>query len=484
MVYNFKPAQCVTTKFILPTDEDAASSVSNVEVAGTFNNWEPTSLKRKHGRWETTLELTPGPHQYKFLVDGEWKHDPKKPKIDNGLGGLNNLLNIFRGATSTEVPSSCLKTSTVVERYIPKNRNIKEVNNKNKESNVWWRKNGKNWMKNVSGARNVEEAVTIKEEDVKNEHNYSSPLKMQVPMHINVMEEETIIKEEDSMVEKEKIIIEEEEVDSTAVEEVQNIVEVLVDVAAVEGEQIVSEEPGDVAVVEQEETVMIVPVDVTVEEEVQDSPAFIAAMDAMANVITESASETFMEKTSSEFEVVVGSSSDDTPEELHQVEPKVTQDWKVGDQCVAQWRGRYWYNCQIVDIKENQVLVKYLDYGDVDYTTIEELKPSGSLDEEGRLKEEEKEEVRGWGTGVTFGSSTWDDGHLQEFPPEADQHGKTPKCDEVPEGIVEGIVATFINQFVEELVPDSHNGPENIKQGKSYKNMERRKKIGPSRVAE
>merc|ERR1719228_2908006 len=127
---------------------------------------------------------------------------------------------------------------------------------------------------------------------------------MQVPMHIN------------------------------AVEEVQNIVEVLVDVAAVEGEQIVSEEPGDVAVVEQEETVMIVPVDVTVEEEVQDSPAFIAAMDAMANVITESASETFMEKTSSEFEVVVGSSSDDALEELHQVEPKVTQDWKVGDQCV------------------------------------------------------------------------------------------------------------------------------------------------------
>merc|ERR1719228_2787968 len=109
---------------------------------------------------------------------------------------------------------------------------------------------------------------------------------MQVPMHIN------------------------------AVEEVQNIVEVLVDVAAVEGEQIVSGEPVGGAVVEQEETFMIVPVDVTVEEEVQDSPAFIAAMDAKANVITESASETLMEKTSSEFEVVVGSSSDDALEEL------------------------------------------------------------------------------------------------------------------------------------------------------------------------
>jgi len=55
--------------------------------------------------------------------------------------------------------------------------------------------------------------------------------------------------------------------------------------------------------------------------------------------------------------------------------------WKVGDECVAKWRGRYWYNGRILEIIHDQVLVEYLDCGDEDYASLDELKPAGSLTE-------------------------------------------------------------------------------------------------------
>ncbi len=56
-----------------------APAAGAVTVAGTFNNWDPaaTSLKRDStGTWMTTLDLPPGRHEYKFVVDGEWCCEP------------------------------------------------------------------------------------------------------------------------------------------------------------------------------------------------------------------------------------------------------------------------------------------------------------------------------------------------------------------------------------------------------------------------
>merc|ERR1719186_345758 len=62
--------------------------------------------------------------------------------------------------------------------------------------------------------------------------------------------------------------------------------------------------------------------------------------------------------------------------------------WKVGDLCVAKWReDGVWYNSKILGIDNNKVNVLFVEYGNQDYTVMEELKPPGSLDTNGTLKE-------------------------------------------------------------------------------------------------
>ena len=56
-----------------------APGAHRVFVAGTYNDWDTTATPLEHeagGLWETFLELPPGHHEYKFLVDGAWTCEP------------------------------------------------------------------------------------------------------------------------------------------------------------------------------------------------------------------------------------------------------------------------------------------------------------------------------------------------------------------------------------------------------------------------
>ena len=67
-------------------------------VAGDFNDWHETSCRLTHypcGVWETVIPLKKGVYQYKFIVDGEWTHDPSNPcKMLNEFGGTNSALEV------------------------------------------------------------------------------------------------------------------------------------------------------------------------------------------------------------------------------------------------------------------------------------------------------------------------------------------------------------------------------------------------------
>ena len=70
-----------------------------VAVAGSFNNWdiEANLLKDKTGAgaYAAILLLTPGLHEYKFVIDGAWCVDPGCPQwIQNDQGTLNSLLRV------------------------------------------------------------------------------------------------------------------------------------------------------------------------------------------------------------------------------------------------------------------------------------------------------------------------------------------------------------------------------------------------------
>ena len=74
-----------------------APDAQSVMVTGTFSGWQqPTPLKKdKKGLWKTTLTLEPGRHEYRFLVDGEWRDDPQcGERVPNQFGGENCVVHV------------------------------------------------------------------------------------------------------------------------------------------------------------------------------------------------------------------------------------------------------------------------------------------------------------------------------------------------------------------------------------------------------
>ena len=72
---------------------------SEVFVAGSFNDWNPTQYRMSDnpgsGHCKTTLVLPPGRHEYKFVVNGEWRVDPNCPEwVPNDQGSLNSVITV------------------------------------------------------------------------------------------------------------------------------------------------------------------------------------------------------------------------------------------------------------------------------------------------------------------------------------------------------------------------------------------------------
>ncbi len=87
--------------------------VSTAALRGDFNNWGETPMpKQPDGSFAVTVLLTPGRHEYKFFINGEWPRDmssareggPVDPKadgyVDDGFGGKNAYRDV---AATTEV---------------------------------------------------------------------------------------------------------------------------------------------------------------------------------------------------------------------------------------------------------------------------------------------------------------------------------------------------------------------------------------------
>jgi hypothetical protein len=75
-----------------------APKAQTVAVAGDFNNWSPVhAMKRSEpGVWTIVIPLTPGVHDYSFIVDGEkWVPDPTAPGIPDGFGGMNSRVAVL-----------------------------------------------------------------------------------------------------------------------------------------------------------------------------------------------------------------------------------------------------------------------------------------------------------------------------------------------------------------------------------------------------
>lgn len=76
-----------------------APRAKDVLLAGDFTDWEkePLVMDRMKPRSRTfavVVDLAPGRYEYKFIVDGEWRTDPKADSAPNEFGGENSVISV------------------------------------------------------------------------------------------------------------------------------------------------------------------------------------------------------------------------------------------------------------------------------------------------------------------------------------------------------------------------------------------------------
>ncbi|KAK0079512.1 hypothetical protein PV325_001165 [Microctonus aethiopoides] len=84
----------ITDNKCLPTVFKWEGGGKHVFISGTFSEWKTLPMVKSHGDFVTIIDLPEGEHQYKFCVDGEWRHDPGLRIVDNGSGAKNNLVSV------------------------------------------------------------------------------------------------------------------------------------------------------------------------------------------------------------------------------------------------------------------------------------------------------------------------------------------------------------------------------------------------------
>merc|ERR1739838_410818 len=75
--------------------QESSPSPSLVELAGSFSSWSPLPMTRgDEGIWIAVLELASGRHEYKVIVDGDWRVDESVEMVNNNMGSWNNVLHV------------------------------------------------------------------------------------------------------------------------------------------------------------------------------------------------------------------------------------------------------------------------------------------------------------------------------------------------------------------------------------------------------
>jgi 1,4-alpha-glucan branching enzyme len=72
-----------------------APDAVSVQVVGNFTQWQehPINLQKGvDGVWRATVNLDPGTHQYRFLVNGDWCDDPECTLREPNPFGSENMM--------------------------------------------------------------------------------------------------------------------------------------------------------------------------------------------------------------------------------------------------------------------------------------------------------------------------------------------------------------------------------------------------------
>jgi 5'-AMP-activated protein kinase regulatory gamma subunit len=110
---------------VFPTRFSWLYGGDNVHLCGSFTNWLETvpmaqELNADGSRTFTVVcDLPPGYHQYKFIVDGQWRHDESQAFIQDPLGNVNNWLYVKPSGGQTPPPQNAPTQAEAVPRSAP-----------------------------------------------------------------------------------------------------------------------------------------------------------------------------------------------------------------------------------------------------------------------------------------------------------------------------------------------------------------------------
>lgn len=112
---GLEPGVIVREKKVTFIYRSISRLIQSVAVTGDFNDWSKTGIPMKQGtnEWRVTLELEPGVHQYKYLIDGTYSiQDPANSQsTPDGQGGRNSVFTVAGERDTNRTPRS-IRTNT------------------------------------------------------------------------------------------------------------------------------------------------------------------------------------------------------------------------------------------------------------------------------------------------------------------------------------------------------------------------------------
>lgn len=76
----------------------APTNCREIKLAGDFTDWDRGAIMMsksgRGGEWMASVRVTPGEHQYRFIIDGNWYTDPSTEHAFNDFGSENSVLRI------------------------------------------------------------------------------------------------------------------------------------------------------------------------------------------------------------------------------------------------------------------------------------------------------------------------------------------------------------------------------------------------------
>jgi len=72
-----------------------APDAAHVQLAGDFNDWTPDDgeMEPVAGVWKKLVKLAPGRYRYRYVIDGQWRSDPRNAAVEpSPFGGDDSIL--------------------------------------------------------------------------------------------------------------------------------------------------------------------------------------------------------------------------------------------------------------------------------------------------------------------------------------------------------------------------------------------------------